>query len=450
MLKLYNTLTKKKEKFFRSNIIIYSCGITVYDYSHIGHARIFIFFDTFIRYLLFLKINVNFIRNITDIDDKIINKAFNNNVSVKKITKYFINSMHKDNKKLKIFEPSFEPKATSFILNIIYLISFLQKKKNAYKNIGEDIYYNIKSNKFYGKLSGSVLQYIKLGVKNSKVINKKFDFDFTLWKSDNKFWASPWGFGRPGWHSECAAMNLYYSNDFIDIHSGGKDLLFPHHENELAQISSIKSFDFIKIWLHVGHIKVNNEKMSKSLGNHLFLKTILKKFNEEYLRYFFLLTHYRKEINYSFFDFKLSNKSLDNFYNILFKLKYKTKIDVHFLDKFKNILNEDFNTPGAIAILYEIIGKIKSIDNYNSIYVQKLIFTLRYLGRKIGIFKYNPKKFLFKKINIKQDVIFSLLKKRAFARKKKDWILADKIRETLVGYGLQIIDTHDKSFFTLK
>ncbi len=348
--------------------------------------------------------------------------------------------MHVDNKCLNLIEPTFEPRATNFLNNIIYLISFLKKRKKIYKGVDNDIYYDIVKNINYGCLSNVVLSKSKLGDKNFKFFNKKFDLDFTLWKSDENFWVSPWGIGRPGWHSECAAMILYYSKEFITIHGGGKDLLFPHHENELAQISILRGLDFVKIWMHVGHVKIGGKKMSKSFNNHLLIKNVLMRFNEEYLRFFLMFTHYRFAVNYSLSAMCKAKKSLDNLYKVISKLKGKYSIDQGLKIKFFNALNQDFNTPMAISILFEIAAKIKG--NYFSNENQKLIFTLKFLGVQIGLFKYEAKKFLFSTTlvtKVRKKIRF-LLMKRNLARKEKKWVIADKIRLQLKKFGVKITD----------
>lgn len=441
MIKIYNTLTQKKDSIKDEFLTIYSCGITVYDYCHIGHARIFLVFDSFIRYLIFNNKRITFIRNVTDIDDKIIKKAVDAKISVKYVAKTFIHKMHADTRNLSLLEPSFEPRATNFLNNIISLISFLKKKKYAYCGINDDIYYNIIKNKNYGMLSRVILTNVKLGYKNFKVFNKHCDLDFTLWKTDGNFWYSPWGYGRPGWHSECAAMNLYYSKTHIDIHSGGKDLLFPHHENELAQMIPLKKFDFVKIWMHFGHVKIDNQKMSKSLNNYILIKDILKKTHEEYLRFFFLATHYRYDINYSLDEFNKVSKGLTKLYNVLLKLNTSVSCLDVFKSKFINVLNKDFNTPAALAILFDLFNKVREYQDASCLESQKIIFTIKYLGSMLGLFKCDPKKFLsIHSAKKKTILIRELLKRRAIARYKKNWAISDKIREQLRVLGIIVAD----------
>ncbi len=444
MLKIYNTLTKKKEPLLKQKIKIYTCGVTVYDHCHIGHARIFLFFDTILRFFEYLKIKTILIRNITDIDDKIIEKSILQKISLKKIIKKFKIEMHNDTKKLNIIEPSFEPTVTNFIKYIINLIKFLKEKKYAYQNKHHDIYYNIKKFKNYGNLSKKNIQQQQRTKKNINIINKKNEKDFTLWKKNekNKYtWPSPWGNGRPGWHTECAAMSMYYDKKNIDIHGGGHDLLFPHHENELTQCESIIGEKFVKIWMHIGHLKIEKKKMSKSQNNHVLIKTMLKLFSEEDVRFFLLLTHYRKAIEYSISKIRNTKKALDKLYKIILNSPKKTSVNTEIKEKFIAALKDDFNTPKAISILFNTAHKIK---NTSKTKIHTLIYTIKYLGNIIGILKHNPVDFLNKKkqhVNYKNsNKINILIQKRDKARKEKNWPLADKIRLILKNLEIKIED----------
>lgn len=449
MFKLYDTLSSKKIKFFGNRVYIYSCGVTVYDYCHIGHARIFIVIDVFIRFLKKLGLNVFFVRNITDIDDKIISKAFKKKISFFSLSKFYIDKMHLDIKNLKLLEPTFEPKATNFVKNIIFLIFLLCNKRYAYNGLNFDVYYNICKNYKYGILSNINLVESQIGDKNT-FFNKKFDLDFVLWKNDFNYWSSPWGFGRPGWHTECAVMNLYYFDKGLDIHAGGSDLLFPHHENELAHFSAIKNFDFIKSWMHIGEVRVDKVKMSKSLKNFILIKKFLDNYNSEYLKFFFLLTHYKGVINYSFESFNNSVRSLNNLYKVLKKNNIEN-FDCCIIDSFKidffNALKNDFNTPKAISILFKISSIIKSYKSENIIYLQNLFYTLKFLGNVLGIFMYDPNKFL--NIRNKQrssKYINTLIAMRNEARKNKNWVLSDKIRFKLLKMGIELNDRKINDF----
>lgn len=447
MLKLYNTLTQNKEQITKKNIIkIYTCGITVYDHCHIGHARIFLFFDTLIRYLNYSKIKIIFIRNITDIDDKIITKSSQKKMSIKRVSQHFTHKMHTDTKNLNLIEPSFEPKATKFIDCMISLIKNLTCNNYAYEGKNSDIYFNVKSHKTYGKLSKRKLDDTTQRQRHTQIINKNNTPDFTLWKSDKNMlisWHSPWGSGRPGWHTECAAMSMYYAKNYIDIHGGGQDLLFPHHENELSQCESLGKQNFIKIWMHVGYLKINKQKMSKSLNNQILIKNILKKYTEETLRFFFLLTHYKSKIDYSENNIAKSKTALDKLYKTLFLLNETSKLKTDIYKDFINALNDDLNIPKAISILFNTIKKIKQSKNKLSTDTQSLIYTIKYLGNIIGILKNNPQDFLEKKVTYNKEKIDFFLEKRNIARKEKNWKLADKIRQKLKTLGITIEDKKD-------
>lgn len=452
MLKIYNTLTKKKRYFYKTtNVIkIYVCGITVHDYCHIGHARIFIFFDFVIRYFKSMNYKIMYIRNITDVDDKIIDKSKNNHVSTKHLSEKYTYKMYKDFKNLKIIEPTFEPKATNFINNMIEIINILKIKEYAYVGKTNDIYYNISKNKTYGKLAGKNIKDLIPGYRIKKNKNKNYNLDFTLWKiSENKknSWKSPWGIGRPGWHTECVAMSNYYFKETIDIHGGGKDLIFPHHENELAQHKIIKKKDLAKFWIHIGHININKIKMSKSLRNSLTIKQVLKQFHEEYLRFLILSTHYKSDIEYSINNILNAKKSLNSIYttinNQLINNKDISKINIKktsFVNEFFKTLNNDLNTPKAISILFKINKKLK--HSKNNLEKALLTKTIVYLGNILGILKENPKTFLENKIDTAtmQEKINNLIKKRNIARKLKNWKLADKIRDKLKKINIKIED----------
>lgn len=434
MFKIYNTLSKTKDEFKPGiEIVIYTCGITVYDYCHIGHARSFLFFDSFIRYLKFLGYKIIFIRNITDIDDKILNKVKEKKLSFRFITKKFIKSMHIDISKLNLIQPTFEPKASTFINKMLDLVQILNDKGYAYIDSFKNVYFSVRKVVDYGVLSNRILK--------DKFNNNNTEEDFVLWKNDNSFrkWKSFYGYGRPGWHTECAAMSVYYAKT-IDIHSGGVDLVFPHHENELAQTKSFYDTNIVKCWMHIGQLKFQKKKMSKSLNNFVLIKKFLDLYNEEYLRFFLLLTHYKKSINYSDDSLIKSNKSLDNLYKMLLKFEYKNfDIDDFFKEKFLNCMNDDLNTSKAISVLFEIIKVLKKKNNIDDYYSQKLIYTIKFLGGIIGLFKYDAKHFLEKKIIIPKNVLL-LIKKRNIARSKSNWLLADSIRDELFKLGFKVND----------
>jgi cysteinyl-tRNA synthetase len=433
MIKIYNTLTKKTENLGKnSNINIYICGVTVYDYSHIGHARSFIIYDTLIRYIRYLKYNIFFVRNITDIDDKIINKSFLTGKTVKSLTQKFIKFFREDTKKLNLIEPSFEPKATIFIKDMIFLISNLIKKEIAYISKTGDINFSI--NKFYnyGVLSNRI-------ISKQKNIKKEI-IDFALWKRNFNvkeiYWNSPWGNGRPGWHTECAAMILYYFKKNVHIHGGGQDLIFPHHENERAQCESITDKKFVNIWMHIGQLNIEEKKMAKSSNNHILIKDFLKKNNEEYLRFFFLLSNYNKSINYKNINFESSKKSLVKLYKFCNNNKSnETNILSNVLKEFNHALSTNFNTPKAIAVIFKLLKK-------KDISLKLKAFNIKYLCNILGLLKHDSNLFISennkKFFNIPR--VNKLIKIRYIARKNYNFNLSDRIRKILMKFGFYVED----------
>ncbi len=449
MIKIYDSLINKKKKLKKKNINIYLCGVTVYDKCHIGHARIFIFFDTIIRYLIYKKYKIKFIRNITDIDDKIIKKAKKNNKTIKFISEKYTNLMHEDFKKLNIIEPTFEPKATLFIKQVLKIIKKIKLKKFTYKDKNNNLYFDILKSNNYGKLSKKVIKDLEI---NKRIKSKKQKLDFVLWKNPSKYkniyWKSDIGIGRPGWHTECLAMIKYYSKKKIDIHAGGKDLIFPHHENELTQHESIYKYELSNIWMHIGFVNINKEKMSKSKKNTISIKEILKKTKSEYLKFFFLSSKYRSDINFSQQNIEKSIKSLNKLYRSILNIKnYKNNyINRKLKTKFIKIMDDDLNTPKVISLLFYIAKKIKNSSGEKAI---KLASSLINIGQTIGILTENPKVFLninnkniknIKKINL-------LIKKREIARKSKNWILADNIRNKLKKMNIKLEDSKNKTIF---
>jgi len=390
---------------------------------------LFLLFDSFIRYLNTLNKKIIFIRNITDIDDKIIKRAKEKNIKVNFLTEKFIKQMHTDMQKLNMIEPTYEPKATSFINEMINLIKHI-KKKFTYKNAKSSIYFEVKKLNKYGILSNQKIKNIKESYKN----NKKNKHDFALWKNFKKkedvYWFSPWGNGRPGWHTECAAMITYYAKDYIDIHAGGQDLMFPHHENELAHFEAIGKKNFIKIWMHIGQLKINKKKMSKKLNNHITLKNFLKNFNEEYLRFLILSTNYKKNIDFTYDNLKKIKITLDKLYKIKNNIQNK-KFDINkeLSSNFTNALKDNFNTQKAISILFKSLKEKKNNK-------EEIEYSIIELFKKIGLLKYNN----IKTKNTKIERINRLIHERNNARKNKNWVLADKIREKLIKLNVKLND----------
>lgn len=459
-MKLYNTLTTRKEEFVpldKNEIKIYSCGPTVYNYFHIGNARPFIIFDTLRRYLEFKGFNVRFVQNFTDIDDKMIKRAGEEGVSVAELAQKYIEEYFTDAQGLGIKKASVHPKATENIDAIINMIKKLEDKGYAYE-IDGDVYFDTKAFKGYGKLSHQGPEDLEHGARVGIDERKKNPVDFALWKAQKPgepAWDSPWGKGRPGWHIECSAMANKYLGDTIDIHCGGQDLIFPHHENEIAQSEAANGKPFAKYWLHNGFININNEKMSKSKGNFFTVRDIVKQFDYEVIRFFMLSAHYRSPINFSDELLEQSKNGLDRMYKCLDNLKYlepnaalanspdayeKQLIDK--LTKLKNrfieAMDDDLNTADAIAVMFEMVKEINSTvtaaSGASKETIVHCIGLLKELGGVIGILQKESD-------NILDAEIEGLINQRQEARKDKNWKVADEIRDKLKDMGIILEDT---------
>ncbi|AEO08822.1 cysteinyl-tRNA synthetase [Buchnera aphidicola str. Ak (Acyrthosiphon kondoi)] len=458
MLKIFNTLTSKKEIFkpIKNNKInLYVCGVTVYDLCHIGHGRTFTVFDTIVRYLRFSGFQVKYIRNITDIDDKIILKSVKEKTEISSFTNAMIKEMHKDFDLLGILRPDEEPRVTDYIQNIIKIIIKLLQKKHAYINKNGDVVFSIDSDSSYGTLSHQSLILLKSGVRIPINEMKKNPLDFILWKisDDKKYsWNSPWGKGRPGWHIECSAITTVFFNNSIDIHGGGSDLLFPHHENERSQSICFNNKSMINFWMHTGMVIINNQKMSKSLGNVYFLRSILKDYNPEVLRYFFLLTHYRHPIYYCKKNLDQACISLQYLYTALYNTNPCSNDEegIDFEFEFYQAMNDDFNTPKAFSVFFKIARKINFFKKKDVLKSNKFAFRLKYLANNLGFLLQNPKDFLQKKTTLNSSTLRKiqfLIKKRNLARQLKLWEEADNIRKKLMSLDIILEDFPDKTIW---
>ena len=451
-MKIYNSLTNKKEDFHpitAGKIKMYACGPTVYNYFHIGNARPFLFFDLVKRYFEYRGYDVTYVQNITDIDDKIIKKANDENVSTNEIAKIFINAFYQDTSALGIRKPDFQPLATEYIQKMISLISKLEKKGFAYEVDG-DVYFSVSSFKDYGKLSGKKLEDLHAGARIEENSNKKNSFDFTLWKKakpGEPEWKSPWGNGRPGWHTECVVMSQSLLGETFDIHGGGIDLIFPHHENEIAQGESITGKPLANYWMHNGFLNIKGEKMSKSLGNFFTARDILKLYDAESVRMFFLSKHYRSPIDFSEDLIKESQASMNNFYSTLKRFNYlewqdeysNKYFDEEFKSLFDSAMDDDFNTAKAIAVLFDLNKKIKS-QNISDDERKKLIVTLVNLGRVLGFFSKIENALKQDTSDLSGKLIDLLIELRNDARRDKKWELSDKIRDGLKKNGVELKD----------
>jgi cysteinyl-tRNA synthetase len=476
MLHIYNTSSKQKELFKPINppkVRLYVCGLTVYDDCHIGHGRLFIWFDVVVRYLRSIGYDVTYVRNITDIDDKIIKRAQELNIDYQDLTKRVIESMHSDTKKLNIIDPDFEPHATAHIPQIIKLIQTLIDKDFAYTAKNGDVYYEVAKFKGYGELAHQDLDNLRSGARVETNKDKRDPLDFVLWKAakpNEPSWESPWGKGRPGWHIECSAMAKEYLGDHFDIHGGGYDLQFPHHQNELAQSEAANGCCFVNYWIHMGFVQIDQEKMSKSLGNFFILKEVLKKYQPETLRYFVVASHYRSPINYSESNLENSHAALQRLYIALRDLSLPNSViaknpscdeaiqettnensglprsannaslAMTFNERFHAAMDDDFNTPEALAVLFDLAREINRLrDNKQWSQATAHGALLKKLGAILGILQDDPKKFL--QAGIDENKINGLIAARNDARKNKNWAEADRVRDELIAMGITLEDT---------
>ena len=423
--------------------------MTVYDDTHIGHARTFLSFDLIVRYLRNIGFKVTYVRNITDVDDKIISRAKELNLDPTDLVQKYINSMQEDFESLGMINPDLEPRATENINSIISLIETLIDKGHAYEG-DSDVYFSVESFKSYGKLSGRNLEDMLAGARVDIDVDKKNPSDFVLWKKDTEGikWDSPWGLGRPGWHIECSAMSIDALGETFDIHGGGSDLKFPHHENEIAQSECVTGKDFAKIWMHTGSLRIDKEKMSKSLGNFVTVKESLKNHSPEVLRLFLISSHYRSPLNYSDESIEEAKSSLDRLYNSIEDLEYLSKESVksEYSDKFHNAMQDDFNTPSAISVLFEIARQVNSLKKDNEIdEATKLASELYDLSSILGLLQQDPNDYFRDGINISESQIQSLIDKRNKARAEKDFTLSDKIRDDLLEMGIALEDRNNET-----
>ena len=457
MLTIYNSLTNKKEVFTpieANKVRMYVCGMTVYDYCHLGHARVMVAFDVVYRYLMAKGYDVTYVRNITDIDDKIIQRANENGEDFKHLTGRFIDAMHEDEKALGILPPSVEPKATDNIEAIINMINTLLEKDYAYQGVisdgASDIYYDVSKFEGYGKLSGRNPDDLRAGERIAVNTDKNDPLDFVLWKTakpDEPSWDSPWGKGRPGWHIECSAMANQILGNHFDIHGGGHDLQFPHHENEIAQSEACTGEHFANYWMHNGFIRVDEEKMSKSLGNFFTIREVLKDFKAEVVRYFMLTSHYRSPLNYSTDQLDAAKASLDRLYTAIRGLSLNPEDAIQkskFQTRFYEAMDDDFNTPEAIATLFDLSKEINRARQANED-SQAIILgnILLKLVAHLGLLQGKIEEW-FKgdglADGLSDDEIEALIQQRLDAKTAKDWGMADKIRDELVAQGITLED----------
>lgn len=448
-LKIYNTLSRTKQEFVPitpQEVRLYVCGMTVYDYCHLGHARVLVVFDSVVRWLQTIGFNVIYVRNITDIDDKIIQRALANGESIKALADRYIKAMQEDAEALGVTPPAFEPRATECIDTMVTMISKLLEKNLAYTADNGDVYYAVHHFPHYGKLSGKSLEDLRAGERVEIDSNKRDPLDFVLWKAskpDEPSWDSPWGKGRPGWHIECSAMSEHYLGAQFDIHGGGQDLQFPHHENEIAQSEGVYGHQHVNYWMHNGFVRVDNEKMSKSLGNFFTVHEVLARYQPEVVRFFILRAHYRSPLNYSDAHLDDAKNALERLYTVL-KNHDGAVVPIDwehnpYAQRFMTAMNDDFNTPEAIAVLFDLASETNRTGD------TQYATLLKTLGGVLGLLQQSPQQFFQNYTGLQTDeltpeAIEQLIQSRLQARQEKDFTKADALRQQLMEGGIILED----------
>ena len=453
MLQIYNTLSKTKAPFEpleEGKIKMYVCGVTVYDYCHIGHARVMVAFDVITRFLRSQGWDVEYVRNITDVDDKIIKRAAENGEEPHQLTERMIAAMHEDETSLAVLRPDQEPRATAHIGDIINLVQTLVDKGYAYPAQNGDVYYRVEKFAEYGKLTNKNVDELRSGARVEVEQAKESPLDFVLWKSAKEgevSWESPWGNGRPGWHIECSAMSKCCLGNTFDIHGGGPDLPFPHHENEIAQSEAANGCTYVNTWMHAGPVRVNSEKMSKSLGNFFTIRDVLEKYNAEVVRFFLARVHYRTYIDYSEESLKEARVMLERFYQALREVEaVEGEIDNDFESRFIEAMNDDFNTPKAISVLFELINELNKASREKSEAAPLLAGQLKKLGGILGLLQQDPAAFMqgeAEEGGLTAEAIESLIEQRAAAKKNREFSEADRIRDDLAEQGIILKDSRE-------
>lgn len=447
MLTVYNTLTRQKERFIpirAKQVHMYVCGMTVYDYCHLGHGRMMVVFDMIVRWLQAIGFSVVYVRNITDIDDKIIQRAAAKGQSIDELTTYFTAALHEDCTALGLLPPNYEPRATAYVPQMITMIQRLIEKGHAYRADNGDVYYAVHTFASYGQLSGKSLDDLRAGERVEINPHKRDPLDFVLWKAakpDEPSWKSPWGLGRPGWHIECSTMSGHLLGEHFDIHGGGADLQFPHHENEIAQSEGAHQHRFVNYWLHNGFIRVDDAKMSKSLGNFFTLRAVLQKFDAEVVRFFILRAHYRSPLNYADSHLEDAHHSLTRLYTAL---KHTSPVfpaqtidwQNPFAQRFSTAMNEDFNTAEAVAVLFDLASQIYRDSSPQDAGLLKALAAI------LGFLQRDPLAFLqaTQHAELSSADIEALIKERNTARAAKNWTESDRIRAELLAHNVVLED----------
>lgn len=453
MLKIYNTLTRQKEEFkpiHPGKVGMYVCGVTIYDHCHIGHGRTFVAFDVVARYLRYAGYDLTYVRNITDVDDKIIKRAAETQVTCDDLTERLIGDMHQDFDALGMVRPDIEPRATAHIGEIIAMVQLLLDRGHAYVADNGDVMFIVDSFDEYGRLSGQDLEQLQAGARVDVVDAKRNPLDFVLWKMSKPgepTWESPWGPGRPGWHIECSAMNSKHLGNHFDIHGGGSDLQFPHHENEIAQSCCAHGGDYVNTWMHSGMVMVDKEKMSKSLGNFFTIRDVLAHYDPETVRYFLMSGHYRSQLNYSEDNLKQARAALERMYTALRDLPLAPAAGGdEQVARFKEAMDDDFNTPEAYSALFDLVREINRQKAEDIAVAAGLGARLRELGAVLGILQQDPDAFL-KGDEADDEVaeIERLIAERNQARADKNWAAADAARNRLTEMGIVLEDSAGKT-----
>ena len=448
MLKIYNSMSRDKQTFvpiLAGKVSMYVCGMTVYDYCHLGHARVMVVFDMVSRWFRASNYDVTYVRNITDIDDKIIKRANENNETIAQLTQRFIEAMDEDSAKLGVKRPDIEPRATAYIQPMLDMISALIAKGHAYAATNGDVYYSVRSFNDYGKLSGKSLDDLRAGERVEVDTFKQDAMDFVLWKAakpNEPSWSSPWGNGRPGWHIECSAMSACHLGQHFDLHGGGQDLQFPHHENEIAQSEAAHDCTMANYWMHNGFVRVDDEKMSKSLGNFFTIRTVLEKYDAEVVRFFILRAHYRSPLNYSNQHLDDAKLALTRLYTSLRGLDVvESSIDWQHPQalRFKAALDDDFNTPEAMAVLFDLANEVNKSKQAD------IASLLKNLAGVLGLLTLSPDVYLQGEVvsDATENMldIDALINARNEAKKNKDFAKADGIRKELADAGIILEDS---------
>jgi cysteinyl-tRNA synthetase len=449
MLQIYNTLSRQKEVFTPitpGKVGLYVCGITIYDYCHVGHARTYVAFDVINRYLRFSGYDVTYVRNITDVDDKIIKRAAENGESCDALTARFTQAMHADFDALGLLPADIEPTVTGHMQEIILMVQQLLDKGYAYIAKDGDVLFDVSKYEAYGELSQQNLEMLQAGARVEVSDSKDDPLDFVLWKMakpGEPYWQSPWGNGRPGWHIECSAMSAKHLGAHFDIHGGGSDLQFPHHENEIAQSTCAHGHKYVNTWIHTGMVQVDKEKMSKSLGNFFTVKEVLAQYNAEAVRYFLLSSQYRSQLNYSKENLEQAHAALGRLYNALRDITPATQVDLNndYVARFKAAMDDDFNTPEALPVLFELAREVNRFKTTEPAKAAELAAVLQTLAGVLGILQRDAEAFL--KSGASDDEvgqIEALIAKRNTARAAKDWAAADAARAELSALGIILED----------